>query len=303
MLTPKNETRRKTILILDNNCELEQLVREPLLKHLEKVSCSAVLVRAKDGADAARKSENQKFDIVLIDTEVPRLMDGGFVHGMRTYKNTVDADLIVISQKEANDLPEPLKKSRFIKKPYEPATVIDAMISTLNQQMGAGATATATANRFAVDVRVINAMINSTMKVLGQFGVASIKMDKATQKSPQDELSGEVSSVVEIKSPPFRGMLTVSFDKESFLEIASAMLMEEQNEITSENQDAAGEINNIIYGNAKAELSSFGVEMTVPKVLLGSHQSLKCPEGSAAMSIPFSTTKGKFYLTVIAVPV
>ena len=81
---------RKNILIVDNNCELEQLVKEPLLKQLKDSGVSPVVIRAKDGAEAAIKSENQKFDMVLIDTEVPRLMDGGFVYGLHSYKNTQD---------------------------------------------------------------------------------------------------------------------------------------------------------------------------------------------------------------------
>ena len=36
------------------------------------------------------------------------------------------------------------------------------------------------------------------------------------------------------------------------------ILGEEQKELNSENQDAAGEINNIIYGNAKSDFSSYG---------------------------------------------
>ncbi|WP_232469127.1 chemotaxis protein CheX [Bdellovibrio bacteriovorus] len=297
---------RKNILIVDNNCELEQLVKEPLLKQLENSGFSPVVVRAKDGAEAAIKSENQKFDVVLIDTEVPRLMDGGFVYGIHTYKNTQDAELIVISQRDSSDLPESLQSSKFFKKPVSPNELISAMISVLNaQHHGTGAKEPATAaaaTKYAVDVRVINAVIKATTHVLGQFGCSSVKMEKAGPKSPHDPMMGEVSSVVEIKSQAFQGHLCISFDKGSFLEVVSSMLMEEQTELNKDNQDAVGEINNIIFGNAKAEISSYGVQMTVPKVLLGSGQNVPCAQGSAGMMIPFATEKGKFYITVVALP-
>ncbi|WP_374033875.1 chemotaxis protein CheX [Bdellovibrio bacteriovorus] len=297
---------RKNILIVDNNCELEQLVKEPLLKQLENSGFSPVVVRAKDGAEAAIKSENQKFDVVLIDTEVPRLMDGGFVYGIHTYKNTQDAELIVISQRDSSDLPESLQSSKFFKKPVSPNELISAMISVLNaQHHGTGAKEPATAaaaSKYAVDVRVINAVIKATTHVLGQFGCTSVKMEKAGPKSPHDPMMGEVSSVVEIKSQAFQGHLCISFDKGSFLEVVSSMLMEEQTELNKDNQDAVGEINNIIFGNAKAEISSYGVQMTVPKVLLGSGQNVPCAQGSAGMMIPFATEKGKFYITVVALP-
>ncbi|WP_253720961.1 chemotaxis protein CheX [Bdellovibrio bacteriovorus] len=297
---------RKNILIVDNKCELEHQLREPLFKQLENSAVSPILVRAKDGAEAAIKSENQKFDMVIIDTEVPRLMDGGFVYGIHTYKNTQDADIIVISQREETDLPESLQNSKFFKKPVSPGELIDAMISILNiQHHGAPkeAAPAVAAAKYAVDVRVINAVIKATTSVLGQFGVTSVNMGKAGPKSPHEPMMGEVSSVIDIKSQSFQGYLTISFDKGSYLEVVSTMLMEEQTELTQDNQDAVGEINNIIFGNAKAEISNYGVQMTVPRVILGAGQTVHSAPGAAGMMIPFSTGKGQFYLTVVASPI
>ncbi|QDK39824.1 transcriptional regulator [Bdellovibrio sp. NC01] len=305
----KDMKLRKNILIVDNNCELEQLVREPILKQFKDSGVSPVLIRAKDGAEAAIKSENQKFDMVLIDTEVPRLMDGGFVYGLHTYKNTQDAELLVVSTKDPSELPDSLQHCKFFKKPVSPAELINAMVAVLNAEhhgdvkpQAAAATAAA-ATKYAVDVRVINAVIKATTNVLAQFGVTDVKMDKAGPKSPHDPLMGEVSSVVDIQSQAFQGYLSVSFDKGSYLEVVSVMLMEEQTELNADNQDAVGEINNIIFGNAKAEISNFGVKMTVPRVILGANQSVPCAQGSAGMLIPFSTAKGKFYINVVALPV
>ncbi|MNT92559.1 hypothetical protein D3C72_2338680 [compost metagenome] len=80
------------------------------------------------------------------------------------------------------------------------------------------------------------------------------------------------------------------------------MLMEEQTELNADNQDAVGEINNIIFGNAKAEITNFGVKLTVPRVVMGANQVIPSSAGAAGMLIPFSTTKGKFYIKVIAQP-
>ena len=303
----KDMKTRKNILIVDNNSELEHLVREPLLAQLKDSSVSPIVVRAKDGAEAAIKTENQKFDMVLIDTEVPRLMDGGFVYGLATYKNTQDAELIVISQRELGDLPEALRGCQFFKKPVTPDELIVAMIKVLNSEhQGSPSKDPATgaaAVKFAVDVRVINAVINATTNVLAQFGVRSVTMGKAGPKSPHEPLLGEVSSIIEIKSQAFQGHLCISFDKASYLEVVSTMLMEEQTELTPDNQDAVGEINNIIFGNAKAEISNYGVQLTTPKVILGAKQVVACAQGSAGMLIPFNTGKGNFYISVVAVPV
>lgn len=294
---------RKTILIVDNNSGLENLVREPLGEQFRNSEISPVLVRAKDGAEAAIKTENQKFDVVLIDTEVPRLMDGGFVYGLHTYKNTQDANLIVVTQRESHDLPDTLRSSVLLKKPINTDDLIKAMMKCLNQSETTSASAPPSAAKYAVDVRVINAIIKATLNVFAQFGVQKITMGKAEAKSPHDPLLGEISSVVEIKSQSYQGYLAISFDKACYLEVVSTMLMEEQTELNSENQDAVGEINNIIFGNAKSEITNFGVQLTVPKVIIGAGSMIACAAGSAGMSIPFSTTKGHFYLKVIAVPV
>lgn len=296
---------RKNILIVDHSTELERQVREPLQKQMGDLGIATLVVRAKDGAEAAIKSENQKFDMVIIDTEVPRLMDGGFVYGIKSYKNTQDAELFLVTSKEASELPENLRHSKVFKKPVNTQELISAMIEILNSEnTSAAPTASTTANaaKFSVDVRVVNAVIGATSKVLTQFGVQNLTMGKATAKSPHDPLLGEVSSVVDVQSKNFKGYICVSFDKGSFLEVVSSMLMEEQTEINSENQDAVGEINNIVFGNAKAEITSFGVELTVPRVIMGAGKTIDCPPGSAGMIIPFTTDSGKFYIVVIAAP-
>ncbi len=307
MFTQKSGMKlRKNILIVDNNCELEQLVREPLMSQLKDSEVSPILVRAKDGAEAAIKSENQKFDLVLLDTDVPRLMDGGFVYGILSYKNTQNASLIVISTREMADLPDSLKNSKIFKRPVHPDDIIQAMIQVLNTQPSAEqeskGSPSPSPTKHAVDVRVINAVITATLSVLKQFGVDSVKMEKAATHSPYEPLPGEVSSIVDITSNSFHGILCISFDKPCYLDVVSTMLMEEQSELTPDNQDAVGEINNIIFGNAKSEITNFGVKLTVPKVVIGKEQIPPCPAGTAGMMIPFSTNKGKFYIFVAAFP-
>ncbi len=299
---------RKNILIVEPRNELQNVIREPITKRLKDSGFDASVIHAKDGAEAAIKSENQRFDIVVIDTEVPRLMDGGFVYGISSYKNTQDAEIIVISTRDRDQLPDALQSSRYLKKPANPNDIIEALVEAINEQhidkknnltqLRAGSKA-----RLIVDVRVINAVIKSTTYVMNQFGCPQISMQPAEIKSPHDSLLGEIVSVVSIDSESFNGYLCVSFDKQSYLEVTSSMLMEEQTDLNDENKDAVGEINNIIFGNAKAEISNLGVKLTVPSVHMGQHYKVSCPQGSAGMMIPFETNKGKFYITVIAIPI
>ncbi|MGZ3769661.1 MAG: chemotaxis protein CheX [Bdellovibrio sp.] len=309
VLAKPEQKNKKNILILDHNSELEKLIKESLLKQTENSEVLPIVVRARDGADAAMKSANQKFDMVLIDMDAPRLMEGGFIYGLHTARNTHLARVFVVSPNETADLPESLKGSKFFKKPFNPDELIASFISTLNSLNQSSektnvpsGTHSSTTPKLGVDVRVVNAVITATTHVLTQYGL-SIKMEKAIPRSPSEPLLGEISSIIDINSDSFHGYLSVSFDKSSYLELASAMLMEEQTELTADNQDAVGEINNIIFGNAKSEITSYGVQLTVPRVLIGANQSVSCSPKSAGMLIPFSTGKGKFYLTVVAQPI
>lgn len=292
--------QRKTILIVDHTSEVEALIKAPLIELLESSAIQPILVQAKDGPDAATKSANQKFDIVLIDTDVPRLMDGGFVYGLNSYKNTMGAKLVIITSKDPAELPENLRKGQFLKKPFDPAELVVAIASSLKDGAAPAATSASATSRKHVDVRVINAIIKATTTVIKQFGVAEVTMEKSVTQSPDESFLGDVASVIDIKSTSFTGYMGISFDKKSYLEVVSLMLMEEQTELNDENQDAVGEINNIIFGNSKPDLTQLGVQMTVPRVLTPPQQKVPQPAGSVGMMIPFSTGKGKFYITVVA---
>lgn len=291
---------RKSILIVDQGREIEALLMGPFLETIRKAEIKATIVRARDGADAANKTENQKFDMVILDLDAPRLSEGGFIHSLHSYRNTQNADVIVLSPQPAEHLPATLNPCQFFQKPVSPDQLLKALVKIVNKELPVQ---TPACSKYAVDARVINAIIKATTSVLSQIGVANIKMEKAHQITPQDSLKGEVASVIAIKSQSFQGHLAISFDKESYLEVISKMLMEEQTEINPETLDAVGEINNMIFGNAKSEITHFGVEMTIPKVYTSPGTVIPCPEGSAGILIPFKTLKGQFYIKIIALPI
>lgn len=288
---------RRYVLIVDDGTIQKTLGEAELCELLRKKDIALTLVSAKDGAQASLKAVNQKFDAIILDTSVPRMVESGFATNFRSVKNTRDGHLYVVSSQAIDQLPESLKTGRVFSKPFDPQELILA----LTQDLG-GEEISEAVRCYTVDVRVINAIISATVKVLGQFEVGKITMGKPEMKSCQEPMGGVISSVLDIISPNFKGQLSISFDKPSYLQVVSSMLMEEQTDITPDNQDAVGEINNIIYGNAKSDLAQFGVAMSIPKIVHGAGQSMACPEGSAAMRVPFRTDKGVFYIEVVAYP-
>lgn len=288
---------RRYVLIVDDGTIQKTLGEAELTELLRKKDIALTLVSAKDGAQASLKAVNQRFDAIILDTSVPRMVESGFATNFRSVKNTKDGHLYVVSSQAIDELPESLKTGRVFSKPFDPQELILA----LTQDLG-GEEISETSRCYVVDVRVINAIISATLKVLGQFAIGKITMGKPEMKNSQEPMGGVISSVLDIVSQNFKGHMSISFDKPSYLQVVSSMLMEEQTDINPDNQDAVGEINNIIYGNAKSDLAQFGVAMTIPKVVHGAGQIMTCPCGSASMRVPFTTEKGKFYIDVVAFP-
>lgn len=63
---------------------------------------------------------------------------------------------------------------------------------------------------------------------------------------------------IELSSSFFEGQFIIGFTKEAYLEILRLVLAQEDKEITTENADFAGEIVNMVYGQAKSVLNASG---------------------------------------------
>lgn len=96
----------------------------------------------------------------------------------------------------------------------------------------------------------------------------------------------------------FTGMLVLSFPFETYLKVASAMLMDEYSEYSDEIADVGAEITNIITGNAKRDLSALGfkIEMSVPTSISGKDHHIKYPDKTNVIMIPMDSAHGKFFM-------
>lgn len=116
--------------------------------------------------------------------------------------------------------------------------------------------------------------------------------------TPNEEIS-DVTALVPVVSPHFYGSLTITFQKNCFLKIASRMLGEEYTEISEDLLNAAAEICNQILGQAKSTLneSGFEIEMAIPTVATGK-VSLAVSGGNCT-SVKFKTDVGAFVVETI----
>lgn len=100
------------------------------------------------------------------------------------------------------------------------------------------------------------------------------------------------------KERVFKGMMVLGFPKETYVKIASAMLMAEYTDYNDEIKDVGAEIANITTGNAKKILSQIGfkIEMSIPSTVIGDACHIEYPKGTNVIEIPFQGNVGIFFM-------
>lgn len=119
-----------------------------------------------------------------------------------------------------------------------------------------------------------------------------------------NKASGEITAMIGMtgtvekdgKSQDFNGLIALSFTKEVYLKIASAMLMQEFDDYCEDMEDTGAEIANIVMGNAKKVLATQGykIGMSTPTRIKGKDHEIKYPSGTTVIETSISSHLGDF---------
>lgn len=101
-----------------------------------------------------------------------------------------------------------------------------------------------------------------------------------------------ISGVIGLTSTEICGTVVLTMSDALALHCAGVMLAKTYTEINEEVIDAVGELTNIIAGNAKAQLESYHMSLSMPNVLLGPRTEIVFPRDSRPITIPFETDFG-----------
>lgn len=99
------------------------------------------------------------------------------------------------------------------------------------------------------------------------------------------------------------GMVVINLSTEVALKAASAMLMEEMNEVNDDVLDAVGELANVIAGQAKTDLEQYDLSVSLPNVITGEGHEIRFPSTTPPLVVPFKTDFGPMRLEVGFEPV
>lgn len=111
-----------------------------------------------------------------------------------------------------------------------------------------------------MSVRFLKIFTDATKKILSEFcGIQNIQFQKPRLiKKGEELLPYAIRGSIELESDLFQGAYYIHFDQRTYLNIVNRLLMTEDTEINEDNKDFAGEIVNMIYGQAKIDLNQTG---------------------------------------------
>lgn len=93
---------------------------------------------------------------------------------------------------------------------------------------------------------------------------------------------------------PFSGTMTLSWSKQSYLSMASSMLMEDFKDFNEEIKDMGMEIANMTVGGAKKILrpKGFEIDMSIPSCVVGDAHRLDVKKGVITIGVPMNDDHG-----------
>ncbi len=156
------------------------------------------------------------------------------------------------------------------------------------------------ATKRTLDTEFINPFLTATLHVLKVQAQIDARAGQVQIKKASDSIFGDVSGVIGIVSESFHGSVVITFPEATFLKIVSNMLGETYTEISKDILDGAGELTNMIFGQAKIVLNEkgYGIQTAIPSVVSGKNHSLSAMTKGPVVVVPFESQAGNFFVEI-----
>ncbi len=132
--------------------------------------------------------------------------------------------------------------------------------------------------------------------------ISAMAMTPVTPGAPAEKTDhktfGHITGIIGMAGNGVSATLALSFEESAILEIFENMLGEKLPNITPDVVDAAGELTNIICGDAKRRLAEKGINvgMATPFLIWGQDVNCRDRVTRKTYSIPFKTSRGTLVL-------
>jgi chemotaxis protein CheX len=143
-----------------------------------------------------------------------------------------------------------------------------------------------------MDVKYINPFLSATVNVLKTMAFVDIQPGRPYLKKDH-VATGDVSGIIGLTGEAV-GSLSVTFNFELIQLIMRQMLGEEVTEVTNDVRDAAGELTNMISGDARRMLQQEGLSLSaaIPTIVAGKDHTIKHVVNGPIIVIPFESEGG-----------
>eukprot|EP00767_Chilomastix_cuspidata_P008440 gnl/Chilomastix_cuspidata/9708.p1 GENE.gnl/Chilomastix_cuspidata/9708~~gnl/Chilomastix_cuspidata/9708.p1 ORF type:complete len:155 (-),score=4.62 gnl/Chilomastix_cuspidata/9708:73-537(-) len=139
---------------------------------------------------------------------------------------------------------------------------------------------------------LVNPFITALKNVLETMAFIKVTAGKPYLKK-DSTATGDVSSIVGLTGTP-NGSFSISFEKKVILKIVSNMFGEEIDSLNEDVAEAAGEIANMVSGQARQELEVDGylLDGAIPSVVTGENHELRHITEGPKIAVPFQDDSG-----------
>lgn len=159
--------------------------------------------------------------------------------------------------------------------------------------------------KMSIDLEFVTPFVKAAQNTLKVQANLELQFGKPYFKKADQTFNIGITGVIGLSSQQFRGSISICFPKEVFLGVYESMIGEKHTEITKDIEDAAGELLNIIFGQAKAVLNDkqgYTIGKAIPTVLSGEKISVHHRSSVPAIIVPFQSSVGNFHMEILADP-
>ncbi len=142
---------------------------------------------------------------------------------------------------------------------------------------------------FQVDAALIKTFTDSTVNTLKIQCQVDVVPGAPHVKGEKEDLHAEIAAIVGVNDPKITGTIAIAMTDKFFLKLMTNMLGEPYTEVTTELEDGAAEILNMIFGMAKVTLNQrgFTLEKAIPTIVRGPSVRMRHRMSDPVYVIPF----------------
>jgi chemotaxis protein CheX len=149
-----------------------------------------------------------------------------------------------------------------------------------------------------IDTEFIRPFVEGAIYTIQVQCSSSVQAGKPFIKANGPSLDPDIAAVIELNTEKFQGSIAICFPQSVFLNMMGKMLGETYDVLTDELESGAGELLNIIYGQAKKALNEKGykIPLAIPIVVRREGWAERKASADRILILPFSTDLGDFHM-------